>query len=165
MVRRCFYSFHYKPDVWRVAKIRNIGAVEDNKPATDNDWESITGGGDAKIREWIANQMTGRTCTVVLIGSGTANRKWINYEISESWNKGKGVVGIHIHNLENSRGEQSSKGSNPLYYVTFTGSGKRLSTVAKTYDPPRTTGQGVYSYIADHIESWIEEAITIRNEN
>ena len=109
--------------------------------------------------------MDGRTCTVVLIGSGTANRKWINHEISQSWNKGLGVVGIHIHNLENSQQQQSSKGNNPLYYVTFKGSGNRLSTVAKTYDPPRTTGPGVYSYIADNIESWIEEAIAIRNAN
>jgi hypothetical protein len=164
MARRCFYSFHYKPDVWRDSQIRNIGAVEGNRPATDNDWETVTSGGANKIKEWIADQMNGRTCTVVLIGAGTANRRWINYEIAESWIKGKGVVGIHIHNLENSQGQQSSKGNNPLYYVKFK-SGKRLSTVANTYDPPRTTGRGVYSYISDHIEDWIEEAIKIRAAN
>jgi len=165
MARRCFYSFHYVPDVWRVSQIRNIGAVEGNRPATDNDWETITGGGDSKIKEWIADQLIGRTCTVVLAGSGTADRKWINHEIIESWNKGMGVVSIHIHNLENSQGRQSSKGNNPLYYVTFNQSGNRFSTVAKTYDPPRTTGPGVYGYIANHIEDWIEEAIKIRAAN
>ena len=60
MARRCFYSFHYKPDNWRVSKIRNIGAVEGNKPASDNEWETITGGGDTKIKKWIAEQLTGR---------------------------------------------------------------------------------------------------------
>lgn len=31
------------------------------------------------------------------------------------------------------------------------------------YDPPRSTSKGVYSYISDNIEDWIEEAIEIRN--
>ncbi len=48
MARKCFYSFHYVPDNWRVSKIRNIGAVEGNKPASDNDWETVTGGGEKK---------------------------------------------------------------------------------------------------------------------
>ena len=99
MARKCFYSFQYKPDNWRVSKIRNIGAVEGNKPASDNDWETIVGGGDKKIKEWISGQMKGRTCTVILAGSNTANRKWINHEIMESWNKGMGVLVIFIHNI------------------------------------------------------------------
>ena len=31
MARKCFYSFQYKPDNWRVSKIRNIGTIEGNK--------------------------------------------------------------------------------------------------------------------------------------
>lgn len=165
MARKCFYSFHYVPDNWRVSKIRNIGAVEGNKPASDNDWETVTGGGDKKIKDWIAGQMKWRTCTVILIGSNTADRKWINHEIKESWNKGMGVLAIHIHNITDSNDNQSSKGSNPLYYVTHEPTKKRLSTIAKTYDPPRTTSTEVYGYISDHIEDWIDEAIRIRNAN
>lgn len=166
MTRKCFYSFHYKPDNWRVSKIRNIGVVQGNKPASDNDWETITGGGDQKIKEWIENQMKGRTCTVVLAGSKTADRKWINYEIEESWKKGMGVLVIFIHNITDRNEKKSSKGTNPLYYVTTPGSSqKRLSTIANAYDPPRTTSKGVYNYIADNIEDWIEEAIKIRKNN
>jgi len=165
MARKCFYSFQYNPDNWRVSKIRNIGAIEGNKPATDNDWEEIVGGGDTKIKKWISDQMAGKTCTIILAGTNTANRKWINHEIVESWNKGKGVLVIHIHNITDSSGNQSSKGSNPLYYVTHGTTKKRLSTIANSYDPPRTTSSGVYNYIADHIEDWIEEAIYIRNAN
>ena len=83
----------------------------------------------------------------------------------ESWNQGKGVLVIHIHNLKNSQGNQSSKGANPLYYITHTPSQKRLSTIAKSYDPPYTTSTKVYDYISDNIEDWIEEAIKIRNAN
>jgi hypothetical protein len=68
MTRRVFYSFHYKPDVMRVSQVRNIGKLEDNKPASDNDWETVTSGKDPTIKKWIAEQMKGRSCTVVLVG-------------------------------------------------------------------------------------------------
>ena len=110
MVRRVFYSFHYEPDNWRAAQVRNIGSIEGNRPATDNDWETVKKGGDAAIKRWIAGQMEFRSCTVVLVGSNTANRKWINHEIVKSWDDGMGVVGIHIHGLEDSGGYTSKKG-------------------------------------------------------
>ena len=49
MARRVFYSFHYQPDNWRAATVRNIGSIEGNRPATDNDWEAVKKGGDATI--------------------------------------------------------------------------------------------------------------------
>ena len=39
MKRRVFYSFHYSPDNWRAAQVRQIGSIEGNSPASDNDWE------------------------------------------------------------------------------------------------------------------------------
>lgn len=92
LARRCFYSFHYMPDNWRVAIVRSIGIIEGNKPATDNDWESVEKAGDTAIKSWIAAQMKGRSCTVVMVGTNTADRKWINHEIIRSWNEGMGVV-------------------------------------------------------------------------
>ena len=78
---RVFYSFHYQPDSWRVSMVRNIGALEGNEPAPDNDWETVKKRGNLAITEWIDRQMKGRSCTVVLVGSHTAERDWINYEI------------------------------------------------------------------------------------
>jgi hypothetical protein len=57
MARNCFYCFHYKPDNARASQVRNIGVIEGNKPVSDNDWESITKGGDDAIKRWIASQM------------------------------------------------------------------------------------------------------------
>ena len=88
--RRAFFSFHYTPDNWRVAQVRNIGAVEGNAPVSDNDWGTVTKGGDATIRNWINNQMSGKSCAIVLIGRHTSGRKWIKYEIEKAWNDGKG---------------------------------------------------------------------------
>ena len=57
MARKCFYSFHYQPDNWRAATVRSIGAIEGNKPAADNDWESVKKGGDDAIRKCIPEHL------------------------------------------------------------------------------------------------------------
>lgn len=163
MTRKCFYSFHYEPDNWRVSQVRNIGSLEDNKPVSDNSWEEVKKGGEQAIKNWILNQLNGRSCAIVLAGKETAGRKWISYEISEAWNKGMGVVVVYIHNLKNSKGLQSTKGGNPLSYVTMNRDNSKLSSLAKAYDPPYTDSAKVYEYITRNLESWVEEAIKIRN--
>lgn len=165
MARKAFYSFHYKPDNWRAATVRNIGAIEGNKPASDNDWEAVARGGDDAIKRWIAGQMQGRTCTVVLVGTNTANRKWINHEIIKSWDDGLGVVGIHIHGLKDSAQQTSTKGGNPFDHITHGPSGKRLSSIVRCYDPAGSTSQERYDWIVKHLSNAVEEAITIRSKN
>ena len=167
MARRAFYSFHYKTDNWRAAQVRNIGSVEGNKPATDNDWETIWKGGDTAIKKWIAGQLKGRSCTIVLVGQDTANREYINYEISQSWNDGMGVVGIRIHGLRNSEGYIAAAGNNPFDYITL-GMGenkKKLSKIVKCYNPQGSNSQKRYEWISEHLENAVEEAIDIRENN
>ena len=161
VTRRVFFSFHYKPDNWRAAQVRNMGMVEGNSPATDNDWEAVTRGGDSAIKRWINSQMNGRSCAVVLIGRNTSGRKWINYEIEKAWNDRKGILGIHIHKLKDVNGNQSAKGANP--FCGFSVGGSSLSNIVHTYDPPYKLSTNVYAYIEDNIADWIEDAIRIRN--
>jgi hypothetical protein len=163
MARRTFYSFHYKPDNWRASQVRNMGVVDGNRPCSDNDWETITKGGDEKIKKWIAEQMDGKSCVIVLIGSSTAGRKWINHEIIKGWNDGKGIVGVYIHNLKDSDGKQSSKGTDPFANIQYGDTGKMLSSIVNAYDPPYTTSTSVYDYIENNLADWVEEAIEIRN--
>jgi hypothetical protein len=165
MARRVFYSFHYKPDNWRASQVRNMGVVEGNRPCSDNDWETITKGGDDKIKKWIADQLDGKSCVVVLIGANTAGRKWIDHEIIKGWNDKKGVVGIYIHNLKNSNEEQTSKGANPFASIRYGDTGKMLSSIVKAYDPPYSYSKNVYDYIKSNLDAWVEEATSIRNDN
>ena len=162
MARNLFYSFHYKPDNARAAQVRNMGVVDGNKPASDNDWETITKGGDKAIQNWIDEQLKGRSCTVILIGENTAGRKWINYEIKTSWNNNKGLFGIYIHRLKDLNSNQSNKGKNPFDGFTLDEGRKSLSSVVKVYDPPHYDSKDVYKYIKDNLAAWIEEAISIR---
>ncbi len=165
MARKVFFSFHYKPDCARAAQVRNMGVIEGNTPASDNDWETVTGGGDSAIEKWIDGQLSGRSCAVVLIGKDTAGRKWINYEIKKAWDESKGLLGIHIHNLKNLAGEQSSKGTNPFEGFTVGSDKTKLSSIVKVYDPPYTTSTSVYDHIKNNLAAWIEEAVKIRGNH
>jgi len=163
MARKVFYSFHYKLDHWRVSQVRNMGVVEGQPLLSDNEWEEVQKGGDAAIEKWIADQMKGKSCVVVLIGEKTANRKWVKHEIERAWNAKKGVVGIYIHNLKDKDGKQCGQGSNP--FDNFTIDRRKLSDIVKAYNPPYSSSTYVYDYIASNIDNWVENAIKIRNNN
>ena len=104
MKRQVFFSFHFGNDIWRVGQIRNIGTIEGQvrlKRKTD-------------IKAWIDKELNMRSCVIVLVGSETASREWVLYEIEEAWKRGKGIVAIYINKLKNNQGEQSERGYNPL---------------------------------------------------
>jgi len=162
--RQVFYSFHYIKDYWRAAMVRSIGAIEGNKPAADNEWETVVKGGDEAIKNWIKEQMKYRSCVVVLVGRQTANRKWINFEIIEGWNAGLGIVGIRIHGLKDSGGFVTLSGENPFDYISL-GNGKKMSDVVKCYNPKGAISKEKYDWISRYISAAVEEAIKIRNDN
>jgi hypothetical protein len=166
MARKIFFSFHYIPDNWRASQVRNMGVIEGNAPVSDNDWEAVTKKGDDAIEKWINGQLEGKSCSIVLIGSGTAGRKWIEYEIKKSWGEKKGLLGIYVHNLKDNDGKQSTKGKNPFDGFTLEVNGQKVqfNTIVKTYDPPYTVSTDVYKHIKDNIAQWAEDAITIRNK-
>lgn len=166
--RQVFYSFHFDNDVMRVQQIRNIGALEDNKPVSANEWEEIKKKGDDAIKKWINDNMVYRSCVVVLVGEKTASRPWVKYEIQKAWNDKKGLLGIYIHNIKCPKKTKEtgtgtcSKGSNPFDEFNFTdgpNKGKKLSSVVKCHDPKSTDA---YNDIKNNIEDWIEDAIKQR---
>ncbi len=157
--RQVFYSFHYDKDVFRVQQIRNIGALEDNQPASPNTWETINRYGDDAIKKWIDNNMQNRSCVIVLVGEQTANRKWVKYEIKKAWNDGRGLLGIYIHNIKDPRPGYGycRQGANP--FASFTLGARRLSDIVPCINPnPRDA----YNDIRNNMDKWIEEAIAIR---
>lgn len=156
--RQVFYSFHFDNDVMRVQQIRNMGVIEGNTPVSANDWEEVKRKGDSAVEKWIDDHMNYRSCVIVLVGSDTANRKWVKHEIKKAWRDGKGVVGIYIHNINCPRNGKCAKGANP--FRQFTIGDKNMADIVKCYDP---AGWDAYNDIKASLESWIEEAINIRN--
>jgi hypothetical protein len=160
--RSVFYSFHYKPDHWRVQQVRKMGALAGNAAVSVNTWETIVARGDRAIRAWIDKNMAGKSCAVVLIGARTAGRKWIDYEIEKAWNEGKGVVGVHIHRLRNSKRLQATKGQNPFADFVIGTARTPMRDIVKVYNPPHTDSANAYAYIEHNLAAWVEEAIRIR---
>jgi hypothetical protein len=150
-----FYSFHFGSDVMRVQQIRNIGSIEGNSPTTPNEWETLKRTGKKAVENWIDQNMKYKRCIVVLIGSETAGRPWVEHEIIKAWNDGKAMIGVHIHNIKCPRTGTSRKGKNPFDSITFKDESK-LSTVIPCYDPNSTNA---YGDISENISSWIDRAV------
>jgi hypothetical protein len=165
MARQVFFSFHFANDAWRASQVRNMGVLEGNKPVSDNDWETVKKGGDAAIEKWIDEQLKGTSCAVVLVGSQTAQRKWVIREIVKAWDKSKGVVGLYIYNLKNESQSTSSMGQNPFESINFGNTGKKLSQIVKLYNPTGQDSSAIYNTIKKNIDSWVDEAIKIRSNN
>ena len=165
MARRVFFSFHFDNDYWRTQQIRNIRALEGQSLCTANAWEEVKRKGDAAIEKWIADNMQGKSCVVVLVGSQTASRPWIRHEIVKAWNDKRGVVGIRVDGLLDRNSQTSVAGANPFDALTFGNSGRKLSSVVQLITPTGNDSKGVYASISNSIEKWIEKAIAIRGRN
>ncbi len=107
-----FYSFQYAKDVVRVQQIRNIGALDENKPDSPNEWEQVKRGGNSSIKRWIDDIMKYKRCVIILVGEETSERPWVSCEIEKAWNDGKAVVGIYIHNFRCPRTGLGVRGKN-----------------------------------------------------
>lgn len=156
--KKCFFTFHYKPDNWRVSQVKQMGAVEGQPLLSSNKWEDVEDGGDDAIEDWIADNMSGKDCLVVLVGKNTAGRKWVKYEIKKAWKDGLGVCAIYIHNLKDNDGNQTDKGSDPFAGLTVDG----VKVVGEVYNPPYTKSTYVYDHIKENIESWVTAAVKAR---
>lgn len=163
MARRVFYSFHFKPDFARTNQVRNIGALEGNKPVNGNEWEQVKRKGDDAVHQWIREQMVGKSCAVVLIGAETSTRPFVQYEIEHAWSERKGVVGVYIHNLKDLNGEKSTRGKNPFDLFVVGKDRVPMSSVVSAIDPPFTESKSVYAHIAANLDTWVEAAIRARN--
>jgi hypothetical protein len=158
MSKECFFSFHYKPDNWRVSQVKQIGAINEQPLLASNKWEEIKKEGDKAVEKWIADNMKGKECLVVLIGENTAGRRWVKHEIKKAWKDGLGILAIYIHNLKDSSGDQAKKGSDPFAGLTVDGEAVK----GTVYEPPYSTSTFVYDHIKENIEGWVSKAIKAR---
>lgn len=117
MAHRTFFSFHYEHDVWRASIVRNsaklkTGIVPEWIEASL--WESAKATSDAAVKKLIDGALVGTTVTAVLIGAETSSRRWVKYEIDASLERGNGLLGIYIDNIESNDGKTDRRGANPL---------------------------------------------------
>jgi hypothetical protein len=110
MARRVFFSFHYDNDVWRANQVRNANVVAGADVAgffDHSEYEEAKKKGNESIKRMILKNLEGTSVTVVLIGTETANRPWVKFEIAESIARKNGLLGIYIHHLKNQKQDSS----------------------------------------------------------
>jgi hypothetical protein len=116
MARHVFFSFHYQRDIFRVNQIRNLPEIIDEAAAGFRDsslWEEARRKSDDAVKSLIDKGLAGTSVTVVCIGNRTAGRKFINYESQQSIDRGNGIFGVQIHQLQNGAKETDSAGEIP----------------------------------------------------
>ena len=159
MARQTFFSFHYERDAWRAGQVRNCNLLPTNDQhgfIDSVDWESIKRQGDDAIKRWINKQLDYTTVSVVLIGTETAGRPWVQHEIIQSWNRGNGLVGIWIHNIKDQDRNTDIAGRNPFDQFKLPDC-TLLSSICKTYDWVLGDGR-------NNLGTWIEEAFRGRSK-
>lgn len=157
MAKTVFYSFYYKQDAWRVQQIVNMGALDGQPLLNAQDWEQVKAKGPAAVEKWIDEQMSYKRTVVVLIGSQTASRPWVQYEISKAWNAKKSLVGIQINGLADSAGNTDSVGKNPFAQVALDGGGT-VADYVPIFTPTGATSKEIHADIAANITTWVDSA-------
>jgi hypothetical protein len=115
--RSVYFSFNYNEDIWRACNVRNSGAFDSKARAGWSDsslWEEAKRKGHQEIQRLIDGQLKGTSVTVVLIGADSADRKWIDYEVSQSISRGNGLLGVRVHRIKDQDGKRSRPGPVPI---------------------------------------------------
>ena len=76
-------------------------------------WEEAKKKGDKEIKRMIDKALENTSVTAVCVTYGTTNRKYINYEINQSLDRGNGIVAVQIHHLKDQNGNTGSPGAIP----------------------------------------------------
>ena len=116
MARRVFFSFHFEKDIWRANQVRNSNVVAGPDVAgffDHSEYEDAKKKGDDAVKRLILRHLENTTVTVVLIGTETASRPWVRYEIDQSIIRKNGLLGIHIHHLKDQDGNTTLRGPKP----------------------------------------------------
>jgi len=120
MAKRCFFSFHYQDVIdFRANVVRNHNVTKDNNGGffDSSIWESSKKQGDLALTRLINGGLENTSVTVVLIGSQTYARRWVQYEIMKSIERGNSVLGVHINGICDKYGLVKAQGPNPFDYL------------------------------------------------
>lgn len=134
-----------------------MGMIDGDEPVSKNEWETVKRSGSSAIERWIDGNMRYKRCVVVLIGTETHARPWVQHEIKKAWAEKRGLLGIHIHNLRCPNQGTCAKGVNPFDKYEFREGG----TIVRppVYDPP---SYDAYNHIKNNLAVWVNDAIARR---
>lgn len=122
MAKRVFFSFHYQDVIdFRANVVRNHKLTKDDHAGyfDASIWEKAKKTSDLSVKRLINSEIQNTTVTCVLVGTHTFERRWVDYEIFKSLEKGNKIIAIHINGIKDKNGQVKTNGSNPLYYLGY----------------------------------------------
>lgn len=122
MAKRVFFSFHYQDVIdFRVNVVRNHKLTKDDNAGyfDASIWEEAKKTSDLALKRLINSEIQNTSITCVLVGTHTFERRWVDYEIFKSLQKGNKILAIHINGIKDKSGQVKATGNNPLYYLGY----------------------------------------------
>ncbi len=163
MARRVFFSFHYGNDVNRANVVRNSWVVQGTKEANFIDkvaFERVRQQGDQAVRNWIDKQLENTSVTVVLIGSETLSRPFVQYEICQSIKRDNAIIGVHINGIKDMITQTTAQKGEPHTIIGYYDNG-----TPAYFD---SIADGIYDFtygnIYQNLGIWIESAAKKHNK-
>jgi hypothetical protein len=161
MAKRVFFSFHYQDVIdFRANVVRNHKTTKDNNAGyfDASIWEDAKKTSDLALKRLINKELNNTSVTCVLVGTHTFERRWVDYEIMKSLEKGNNILAIHINGIKGKDGKTKNNGNNPLYYLgySFDKTGKKLSL--------HNYIQGKWQKYSD-LEGWSVKEVAESNRN
>ena len=133
MAKKVFFSFHYQDVIdFRANVVRNHWSFKLNKDEAgyydSSMWEEAKKTSDLALKRLINNGIQNTSNTCVLVGTHTFERRWVDYEIMKSLQKGNYIFAVHINSIKDKNQKVKPKGNNPLYYLGYSidKTGKKL---------------------------------------
>ena len=140
MARKTFFSFNYKPDVQRsfVVKDREDAGFMDSSA-----FERAKNENPDSLKRFLAKDMEGSSVVCVLVGTETALRRWVRFEILQALFDSRGLLGIRIHTIGGFDKQPSAEGPNPFDLLGVYVKEKKMYVIER---PSSSDG---WSYTAD----------------
>src|SRR5580704_2717385 len=133
MARRTFFSFHYQPDVTRAWVVRNSwvtklaqGERDDAGFFDSSVFEAAQRESDEVLKRFLREGLKNTTVTCVLVGAETSLRRWVRYEILQSFIRGNGLLAVRVHKISDFDRKQCSEGFDPFGALAFVVTGDRV---------------------------------------
>jgi len=129
MARQTFFSFHYK-DVSRAFVVRNSWVTKpDRQDAGFFDgsvFERQQRDGDEILKRFLREGLSSTSVTCVLVGAETTLRRWVRYELFQSFMRGNGLLAVRVHGIADFGKQTCAAGSNPFNDIAFAVDGDRV---------------------------------------
>jgi hypothetical protein len=121
--RKAFFSFHFE-DIMRVNNVRNAWKIthpdsSSNRSFYDSSlWGNRELSGPDAIKNLVRLGVVQTSAVCVLVGSLTWDRRWVRYEIARAIIDGRGLLTVHINNINHYQTKGPHPlGRNPLYHM------------------------------------------------